>query len=174
MNEDWYMVGIVVDMLCELMLSLYFLDVNISWSTWTIPGSWLSWHLAHLVRLTNRLVSTFGLDLGRMSPSSAPFGVSEEPPVVNKSYTSINDDGKNLNNQKSNYYHTTCADGSGKMTRKVHFLKFESMRFQSQSRQSQEIRTDCETRGVLSEEQVNARSHDTRRVPSIVNHPLRS
>ena len=33
MNEDWYMVGIVVDVLCELMLSLYLVDhVNISWS----------------------------------------------------------------------------------------------------------------------------------------------
>ena len=108
MNEDWYMVGIVVDILCELMLSLYFADhVNISWSTsWTIPGSWLSCHLAHLVRLTNRLVSTFGLDLGRMSRSRATFGVSEELPVVNNSYSSIKDDEKNLNNRKSNYYCT--------------------------------------------------------------------
>ena len=93
MNEDWYMVGIVVDVLCELMWSSYFVDhVNISWSTsCTIPGSWLSCHLAHLVRLTNRL----SLDLGRMSCSRALFGVSEE---VNNSYTSINDNGKNLNN----------------------------------------------------------------------------
>ena len=96
MNEDWYMVGIVVDVLCELMWSSYFVDhVNISWSTsCTIPGSWLSC-LTHLVRLTNRFVPTFGLDLGRMSCSRALFGVSEE---VNTSYTSINDDGKNLNN----------------------------------------------------------------------------
>ena len=119
MNEDWYMVGIVVNTLCELMLSLYFVDhVNIS--CWTIPGNWLSCHLAYLVP-TNGLVSTFGLDLGRMSRSRAPFGVSEELPAVNNSYTSSNDDGKNHNNQKSNYYHTTCVDGSGKMTRKVHF-----------------------------------------------------
>ena len=97
MNEDWYMVGIVVDVLCELMWSSYFVDhVNISWSTsCTIPGSWLSCHLTHLVRLTNRFVSTFGLDLGRMSCSRALFGVSEEG---NDHYTSINDDGKNLNN----------------------------------------------------------------------------
>ena len=95
--------------------------MNISWSTaWTITGIWLSCNLAHLVRLTNRFVSTFGLDLGRMSCSRALFGVSEELPVVNYSYTSINDDGKNINNQKSNYYQTTCADRSGKMTRKVH------------------------------------------------------
>ena len=34
MNEDWRMVGIVVDVLCELILSLYFVGhVNISWST---------------------------------------------------------------------------------------------------------------------------------------------
>ena len=92
------MVGIVADVLCELMLSLYFV-VNISWSTsWTIPGSWLSCHLAHLVRLTNRFVSTFGLYLGRMSCSRALVGVSEEHPVVNNYYTSINDDRKNLNN----------------------------------------------------------------------------
>ena len=93
MNEDWDMVGIIVDVLCELMLSSYFVDhVNISWfSSCTIPGSWLSCHLAHLVRLTNR----FCLDLGRMSCSRALFGVSEE---VNNSYTSINDNGKNLNN----------------------------------------------------------------------------
>ena len=93
MNEDWYMVGIVVhvDVLFELMLSSYFVDhVNISWSTsWTIPGSWLSCHLAHLVRLTNRFMSTFDLDLGRMSCSRALFGVSEELPVANNSYTSI-------------------------------------------------------------------------------------
>ena len=40
MNEDWHMVGIVVDVLCELMLSLYFVGhVNISWSTSrAIPG----------------------------------------------------------------------------------------------------------------------------------------
>ena len=123
MNEDWYMVGIVADVLCELMLSLYFGDhVNISWSTsWTIPGSWLSCHLARLVRLSNRFVFTFGLDLGRMSCSRALFGVSEELPVVNNSYTSINHDGKNLHSQKSNYYQTTCADRNGKLTRKVHF-----------------------------------------------------
>ena len=53
MNEDWYMVGIVVDVLFELMLSSYFVDhVNICWFTsWTIPGSWLSCRLAHLVRV---------------------------------------------------------------------------------------------------------------------------
>ena len=33
MNEDWYMVGIVVDVLCELMLSLYFVDHVNSCST---------------------------------------------------------------------------------------------------------------------------------------------
>ena len=81
MNEDWYMVGVVVDVLCELMLSLYFVDhANISWSmSWKLAQC----HLANLIRLTNRL---------------SPFGLSEELPVVNNSYTSINDDGKNLNN----------------------------------------------------------------------------
>ena len=33
MNQDWYMVGMVVDMLCELMLSLYFVDHVNSCST---------------------------------------------------------------------------------------------------------------------------------------------
>ena len=33
MNEDWYMVEIVVDVLCELMLSLYFVDHVNSCST---------------------------------------------------------------------------------------------------------------------------------------------
>ena len=99
MNEDWYMVDIAVGVLCELMVSLYFIDyVNISWSTMDDTWSWLSCHLAHLARLTNRFLSTVGLDLGRMSCSRALFGVSEELPVVNNSYTSINDGGKNLNN----------------------------------------------------------------------------
>ena len=95
MNEDWYMVGIVVDVLCELMLSSYLVDhVNISWST--------SWELAQLPPgpscSTNGFVSIFGLDLGHMSCSRVLIGVSEELPVVNNSYTSINDDGKNINN----------------------------------------------------------------------------
>ena len=46
MNEDWYMVGIVVhvDVLFELMLSSYFVDhVNISWfMSWT-TGSVATW-----------------------------------------------------------------------------------------------------------------------------------
>ena len=58
-----------------------------------------------------------------------------------------------------------------KMARKVHFDKFESMKFQRQSRQSQEKRIDYEMKEVLSEEQVNARSYDNRGVPSIVSRP---
>ena len=72
------MVGILMDVLSELMLLLYFVDhVNIPWSTsWTIPESWLSCQLAYHVRLTNRFVSPFGLDLSRISRSRALFGIS--------------------------------------------------------------------------------------------------
>ena len=84
------MVDIAVDVLCELMSLCFGLR-------WMIPGSG-SAATCHLVRLTNKFVSTFGLDLGCMSCSRALFGVSEELPVVSNSYTSINDGGKNLNN----------------------------------------------------------------------------
>ena len=40
-NEDWYTVGFVVAVLCELMMSLYF--VNISWSTYLGAGSAATW-----------------------------------------------------------------------------------------------------------------------------------
>ena len=44
MNEDWYMVGFVVAVLCELMLSLYFVDhMNISSSTYVGAGSAATW-----------------------------------------------------------------------------------------------------------------------------------
>jgi len=94
---------------------------------------------SHIVQLTNETVSTFGLDLSRMNCSRALFGLFGR---TYRDNNSINNDGLNFNSQKSNYYQTTCSNQSGKTARKVHFCKFESMRFQRQSRKSQEKRIE--------------------------------
>jgi len=59
-----------------------------------------------------------------------------------------------------------------KVAKKVHFRKFESKKFQRQSRQNQEKRIDYETKGASLEGQMNAHSYDSRGVPSTVSHPL--
>ena len=51
------------------------------------------------------------------------------------------DDGLNFNNQKSNQHAHSAME---KEAKKMHFRKFESMRFQRQGRQSQEKRIDSE------------------------------
>ena len=38
-----------------------------------------------------------------------------------REYNTYINDGRNVNNQKSNKYQTTCAEFNGKKTRKVHF-----------------------------------------------------
>jgi len=63
---------------------------------------------SHIVQLTNETVSTFGLDVGRMSCFRALFGFSGR---TSRDNTSINNDGRNFNNQRATtYYQTTCAN----------------------------------------------------------------